>query len=51
MSYVRSVAVCLAMCGLTASAALAQAPVMSAPVVAGANVTFSVERHRWRHQL
>ena len=29
------------MCGLTASAALAQAPVMSAPVVSGANVTFT----------
>ena len=41
MSYVRSVAVCLALCGLTASAALAQAPTLNPPVVSGANITFS----------
>ncbi len=41
MSYVRSVAVCLALCGLTASAALAQAPALNPPVVSGANITFS----------
>ena len=51
MSYVRSVAVCLALCGLTASAALAQAPVMNPPVVVRRQRHLQLERHRWRHQL
>jgi hypothetical protein len=41
MSYVRSVAVCLALCGLTASAAMAQAPTLNPPAVSGANINFS----------
>jgi hypothetical protein len=41
MSYVRIVAVCLAVCGLTATAAQAQAPVLNPPVINGANITFS----------
>jgi hypothetical protein len=41
MSYVRIVAVCLAVCGLTATAAQAQAPAMNPPAISGANITFS----------